>query len=428
MGHIIWRRREKAKIGRRQFAEAVGVSVAEVAWWESSGTSPEEEILESVASRLGTTAAVLHLEAGELPRTTDLEGLADPHRVAQLLELLEERSSTRSRSASVEKRKQAMKPVFESALGRLYNSDCIELMRELPGRSIDCVFADPPFNLGKDYGSDVEDSLAEDEYLSWSARWIDEAVRILKPGGALFLYNLPKWNIHLADYLARYLTFKHWISVDIKFSLPIAGRLYPSHYSLLYFVKGKKPRVFHPARLPLQTCRHCGGEIRDYGGYKDRMNPNGVNLTDVWTDIPPVRHRRYKNRSANELALKLMDRVLDIATDEGDLVFDPFGGGGTTFAACELKGRKWIGSELGDCQPIVERLKDLGGEREQLAQIRSQINVLFTESALVLRNRNGHDTSRYRVNGNGNGDSSKGAVESPTRRSGQLGIFDRRAD
>ena len=288
-------------------------------------------------------------------------------------------------------------PALSTEQGVLYNADCLDVIPHIEPESVHCVFADPPFNLGKDYGRKVDDALAAEEYLTWCHRWSDELVRVLAPGGALFLYNLPRWNIHLAPYLARDLTFKHWIAVDIKFSLPIRNRLYPSHYSLLYFIKGPRPRVFHPPRLPLQTCRHCGGEIRDYGGYKDRMNPRGVNLTDVWTDIPPVRHRRYKTRGANELSLRMMDRVLDIATGAGDLVLDPFGGAGTTFAACELKDRRWIGSEIGDCEPIVARLSDLAAEREQLAGIRSRTNVLFTDEALKLRQRHGHDTSRYRL-------------------------------
>jgi site-specific DNA-methyltransferase (adenine-specific) len=60
------------------------------------------------------------------------------------------------------------------------------------------------------------------------------------------------------------------------------------------------------------------------------MNPAGVNLTDVWYDIPPVRHSKYKKRAANELSLKLMDRVVALASDPGSLVLDPFGGSGTT--------------------------------------------------------------------------------------------------
>ena len=62
------------------------------------------------------------------------------------------------------------------------------------------------------------------------------------------------------------------------------------------------------------------------------MNPNGVNLKDVWTDIPPVRHRNFKSdqRTANALSTKLLERVIEMSTVAGDLVLDPFGGSGTT--------------------------------------------------------------------------------------------------
>jgi site-specific DNA-methyltransferase (adenine-specific) len=88
------------------------------------------------------------------------------------------------------------------------------------------------------------------------------------------------------------------------------------------------------------------------------MNPLGVNLTDMWTDIPVVRHRKYKpsGRGANTLSTKILDRVITMTTVPGDLVLDPFGGAGTTFAVAEKHGRAWIGIELNDSAVIVERL------------------------------------------------------------------------
>lgn len=288
-------------------------------------------------------------------------------------------------------------PAFRTERGVLFQGDCLEVLPHIPDGSIDCVFADPPFNLGKDYGTKVDDSRAAHEYLDWCFRWADELVRVLAPGGSLFIYNLPRWNTHIAARLDGPLTFRHWIAVDMKFSLPVAGRLYPAHYSLLYFVKGRKPKRFDPPRLPLATCRHCGGELRDYGGYKDRMNPLGVNLSDVWSDIAPVRHSRYKNRKANELSLKLMDRVLDIASAPGDLVLDPFAGAGTSLVAAELKDRHWIGIELEDVAPIRERFGDLPNESAALRRYQSLKNKLWTEDALRLRAENGHKIGRFRL-------------------------------
>ena len=273
----------------------------------------------------------------------------------------------------------------------------MDLLNALERESVDLAFADPPFNLGKQYSSNIDDAKAHHEYLEWCRTWLDGMIRSLKPGGSLFLWNLPKWNLPLGAFLNERLTFRNWITVDIKYSLPISGRLYPSHYSLLYFVKGNKPAIFHPDRLPISCCRHCGGELRDYGGYKDKMNPSGINLSDVWTDIPPVRHAKYKKRIANALPLKLMDRILFMASDPGSLVLDPFGGSGTTYVAAELTGRHWIGSEL-DCSSIGERFAALETDREHLSQIHLGKNTLFTSADLERQRKSGKVLSKnYRI-------------------------------
>lgn len=250
-----------------------------------------------------------------------------------------------------------MEPVFRSSHGLLYQGDCLDLLANLDDGTTDVVFADPPFNLGKDYGRGISDSLAEQEYLEWCSRWIKECCRVLAPGGAFWLYNLPKWNVELGHLLNDAgMTFRHWVAVDIKMLLPIPGRLYPSHYSLLYFTNGKPKRFTRP-RVPIPVCRHCGGDIKDYGGHRNKLNPEGLNLSDVWTDIPPVRHAKTKVRGANALSEKLLERVLTISSEEGDLVFDPFGGSGTTFAVAERMHRRWVGVELGDVAPIIDRLE-----------------------------------------------------------------------
>lgn len=253
-----------------------------------------------------------------------------------------------------------LKPAFSSSKGVLFEGDCLEVMPLLRDGLVNTVFADPPFNLGKRYGQRTNDAKAEAEYIQWCKQWLDQCVRVLAPGGSLFVYNLPKWNIILGAYLmqAAGMEFRHSIAIEMKSSLPIPGRLYPAHYSLLYFSKGK-PKTFRKIRTPIELCRHCSGEIRDYGGHRHAMNPLGVNLKDVWTDIPPVRHWKFKSQSrkANALSTKILDRVIEMSTVPGDLVLDPFGGSGTTFAVCEQRDRRWIGIEIDYTAQIIERLR-----------------------------------------------------------------------
>ncbi len=252
-----------------------------------------------------------------------------------------------------------VRPVLNTPLGALFKGDCLKILPNLKDQTVDMVFADPPFNLGKEYGGKVNDNLPDGKYVKFCKSWILECTRILKEGGAFFIYNLPKWNILFGAYLLELgLTFRHWIAINIKAGLPIQGRLYPAHYSLLYFAKGKA-KTFRRIRTPIEVCRHCGGEIKDYGGHRDAMNPLGVNLTDIWNDIPPVRHWKFKNkkRRANQLSTKLLSRVVQISTVPGDIVLDPFGGSGTTFDVCENEGRHWVGIELESSTLLLRELK-----------------------------------------------------------------------
>jgi site-specific DNA-methyltransferase (adenine-specific) len=250
-------------------------------------------------------------------------------------------------------------PAHTTRLGALWAADCMAILPALKDASVDTVFADPPFNLGKAYGARTNDRIADADYVAWCQGWLRECARVLKPGGALFVYNLPKWSIVLGAFLVELgLDFRHWIAIEMSASFPIAGRLHPSHYGLLYFTRGK-PKTFRRIRTPIATCRHCGLEVKDYGGHRKAMNPRGVTLKDVWSDVPPVRHWKFKSRArrANALSTKVLDRVVEMSTVPGDVVLDPFGGSGTTFAVCESKGRRWLGMEIDFAREIAERLE-----------------------------------------------------------------------
>ena len=256
------------------------------------------------------------------------------------------------------RRAAALQPAVATTRGALYRCDCLHLLSRLHSESVDCFFADPPFNLGKEYGSRrARDDRGGDEYISWCEAWLAEACRVLRPGGALFVYSLPRWAFHLAAFLDRRLTFRHWIALTMKSTYPRGQKLYPAHYALLYFTKGK-PARFHRLRTPIAACRHCGGDIRDYGGHRKALHPDGISLTDFWEDTSPNRHRGSKARAGiNELKTRIPARCIEMSTDPGDLVLDPFGGGGSTFEAAEEAGRRWLGSEIGDCEPAGQRIR-----------------------------------------------------------------------
>lgn len=144
----------------------------------------------------------------------------------------------------------------------------------------------------------------------------------------------------------------------MKGTYPRGNKLYPAHYGLLYFTKGQ-PKTFNRVRIPIPTCRHCGKDLKDYGGHRKFLNPDGLNLTDFWEDTSPARHRKFKSRwHINELKPVIPGRCIEISTNKGEIVLDPFGGGGSTYQAAQERKRYWVGSEINDCTPIIQRLEE----------------------------------------------------------------------
>ncbi|OQY49751.1 MAG: site-specific DNA-methyltransferase [Desulfobacteraceae bacterium 4572_89] len=351
-----------------RFSKKTGIPVKRLKYYNETNKIPSGTDLELILNETGISKTELMLLSKNLNRELKSLIAENSEGISKLLSLKKERKKSTKN----------IKSLFKTELGRLYQCDCLDLFGKIENDSIDLIFADPPFNLNKLYPSKINDDLKADQYLSWCENWAYECARVLRPGGSFFIWNLPKWNSYMSEFLNTILTFRHWISVDIKYSLPVKGRLYPSHYSLLYYCKGEKPNTFHPDRLPMGICPHCCGDLKDYGGYKNKMNPNGINISDVWLDIPPVRHAKYKKRNgSNELSVRLLDRVIEMSSDEGDLVFDPFGGSGTTYAVSELKKRRWIGVEVGPVESIIDRFKNIHEDRSNLEKIRKDINSLI---------------------------------------------------
>ncbi len=162
----------------------------------------------------------------------------------------------------------------------------------------------------------------------------------------------------------------------MKGTFPRGRKLYPAHYALLYFTKGN-PKTFNrdQVRLPVPICRHCKKDIKDYGGHRKYLNPLGLNLTDFWDDTAPARHSKFKARwGINELKPLIPSRCIELTTNEGEVVLDPFAGGGSTFESAERLKRLWIGSEIVDCTLIRERFRrNLPEASEAVPQLLSMV-------------------------------------------------------
>lgn len=246
-------------------------------------------------------------------------------------------------------------PSHINSKGILFHDDCLVVMRNIISGTIDCVFADPPFNLNKSYeDTNYADKVDELKYENWVKEWLFESMRILKPGGSLFIYHMPNFLIKISAYVNTFpnMRFRNWIALNMKSGFPIKNRMHPAHYGLLYYVKRGEKFTFNVVRSRTPTCRHCGKLTKDYGGYRNKFSKwedeEGIpwtQISDFWDDTRPARQYDKKRPfKINELPYEIPERAILMSTQEGDLIFDPFGGSGSTYYAACVNNRLWIGS------------------------------------------------------------------------------------
>ena len=234
--------------------------------------------------------------------------------------------------------------MLDKYINRIIQGDCLELFKKIPSDSIDVTFADPPFNLKKNYTS-YKDKLTVNEYLNWCEQWLTEMVRVTKPTGAIFVHNIPKWLTFYTTHLNKIADFKHWISWDAP-TAPMGKSLQPGHYGILFYVKDNTKFKFKEIRHPHKRNRKTNILAKDYGGKKSLLHPFGPLISDVWTDIHRVKHNKFRDQHPCQLPIHLLERILLMSSNENDIILDPFNGTGTTALAAKRLGRNFIGFEL----------------------------------------------------------------------------------
>lgn len=265
-------------------------------------------------------------------------------------------------------------------LDTIIPGDAIEILKQIPSSSVDMTFADPPFNLKKSY-TNYKDSKELNEYNRWCKEWINEMVRITAPTGSIFVHNIPKWLTYHVAHLNKRAKFRHWISWNAM-GAPLGKTLLPNHYGILYYVKSDN-FTFHDIRTPHPRCRVCHEILADYGGKKERIHEFGVLLSDVWTDIHRIRHTKRRDEHPCQLPIPLLERLILMATNEGDIVLDPFMGTGTTAIASKKLGRHFIGIEI---DPIYVEIARKKIEQAKPSKINGCYVSLYLDKILSIRN------------------------------------------
>jgi len=239
--------------------------------------------------------------------------------------------------------------VFEKNNNRIIWGEALEALATIKDRSIDLIFVDPPYNIGKKF-VDLPDCWKSDgSYLDWCYRWLQVCIKKLKDTGTMYVMtatqNMPYFDLFLRDkltILSRIVWYYDSSSVQAR---KYFGSLYEP---ILHCVKDENNYTFNANDILVEARTGAVRKLIDYRKpvpmvYNSKKVPG-----NVW-HIPRVRYRmnEYENHPTQK-PIALMERIIKASSNEGDLVVDPFAGSFTTsYVAKQLK-RRSIGIEINE--------------------------------------------------------------------------------
>ncbi len=256
---------------------------------------------------------------------------------------------------------------FSHPNGVIWVGDAIEWLKTFPSESVDLIFADPPYNLGKAEWDTFE---SHQQYIDWSLQWIVEAARVLKPRGTLYICGFSEILADIKHPASRYFSGVRWIVWHYKNKANLGNDWGRSHESILHFRKGKKFTMnIDDVRVPygnhtLKYPEHPQAVTSQYGKGQPRSttwrpHPKGAKPKDV-IEIPTTCNgMNEKTPHPTQKPEELVRKFVLVSSNPGDLVIDPFLGSGTTAVVAEQLGRKWSGCDISAtyCDWAVERIK-----------------------------------------------------------------------
>ena len=271
-------------------------------------------------------------------------------------------------SFSVDEKSEKIQLHYEQPNGKLFLGNSIDWLKSLETESIDLVFADPPYNIKK---ADWDNFESQEVYIQWSISWIEQAARVLKKTGSLYVCGFSEILADLKHPSSKYFESCRWLVWNYRNKANLGNDWGRSHESILHLRKTDEfslrvdnvriPYGNHTLKYPV----HPQAETSNFGNGKGREhwtpNPLGAKPKDV-IEIPTTCNGMgEKTPHPTQKPEELLRRLVLASSDEGQIVIDPFSGSGTTSVVAEQLGRKWLGCELNFQynQWAIERLENV---------------------------------------------------------------------
>lgn len=232
----------------------------------------------------------------------------------------------------------------------IHHGDAIEILKsQIKDASIDLIFVDPPYNIGKKFSNFKDRWPSDTEYADWAYKWIDECIRVLKPTGTMYLMTSTQAMPYFDLYVKERLSILGRIIWSYDSSGVQARKYYGSMYEpILYCVKNPKAYTFNADDILVEAKTGSKRKLIDYRGKEPKPYNTKKIPGNVW-DFPRVRYRmdEYENHPSQK-PQALLNRIIQASSNEGDTVLDPFSGTFTTATVAKILGRKTVSIESQD--------------------------------------------------------------------------------
>ena len=262
----------------------------------------------------------------------------------------------------------------------IYEGDNLEILSKFPDKSVDLIYADPPFFSNRHYEV-IWDDGAEirafqdrwkggiEHYVSWMEPRLRECHRILKDTGTMHLHCDWHANAHLRILMDKIFGENNFRN-EIIWCYRGAG--YPKkdfgkrHDTILRYSRTGR-YIFNLdavreeyAEATKERFKHYIGNVRKSGDFGlQKLNPLGKQPDDWWQIQPIAPSAKARLGYPTQKPLPLLEKIIKASSNKDEIVFDPFCGCGTTLVASQKLGRKWIGIDVSPtaCKLMVKRMK-----------------------------------------------------------------------
>ena len=226
--------------------------------------------------------------------------------------------------------------------------DSTQILKSIKDKSIDLIFADPPYNIGKDFGNNIDKWNSAQDYIEWCKIWINECMRVLKDNGTMYFMTATQFM----PFLDVFAIEKYNVLARLIWSYDSSGvqsrKMFGSLYEPILMINksSKNDYTFNASDIMVEAKTGAKRGLIDYR----KAVPQPYNTEkvpgNVW-EFSRVRFRmdEYENHPTQKPE-KLLERIIKASSNKGDVVLDPFAGSFTTIAVANKFDRIGIGIEL----------------------------------------------------------------------------------